>query len=205
MQYLKTQELAVLAVTKRAGWNTRGTSSGKISGYYWFRRWLRFEKLKIELRTSLIECLNDGLRRVGTKLGFSNQILVSGLPTLADIASAENELQNGLARDGFSTAACGLEFVVRGGADGRGDHQWQGVRGERLRFDDLAGLIDADSNLYGFRLGEQRLQDVWKTQRRRLFDFRRIVLDCRTGLLGGRRWICRCLCCLRIRRLRARR
>ena len=95
MQYLKTQELAVLAVTKRAGWNARGTSSGKISGYYWFRRWLRFEKLKIELRTSLIECLNDGLRRVGTKLGFSNQIVVSGLPTLADIASGENELQNG--------------------------------------------------------------------------------------------------------------
>jgi hypothetical protein len=95
MRYLKTQEMAVLAVTKRAGWNSRETSSGKITGYYWFRRWLRFEKLKIELRNSLVECLNDGLKRVGNELGFSNQIVVSNVPILADIASAEKELQSG--------------------------------------------------------------------------------------------------------------
>lgn len=96
MQYLKTQELAVLSATRRAGWNARRTSSGKITGYYWFRRWLRFERLKIELRNSLIECLNDGLRRAGSKLGFSNRVVISALPTLADIASAEDELRKGV-------------------------------------------------------------------------------------------------------------
>jgi hypothetical protein len=96
MQYLKTQELAVLSANKGAGWNARRTSSGKITGYYWFRRWLRFERLKIELRNSLVECLNDGLRRAGLKLGFSNRVVISALPMLADIASAEDELRNGV-------------------------------------------------------------------------------------------------------------
>jgi hypothetical protein len=95
LKYLKTQELAVLAVTKHAGWNSRGTSSGKITGYYWFRRWLRFEKLKIDLRNSLLECLNNGLKHVGSKLGFSNQIVVSGLPTLSDVTAAETDLRIG--------------------------------------------------------------------------------------------------------------
>jgi hypothetical protein len=102
-EYLKTQKLAVLAVTKRTGWNVRRLSSGEISGYYWFRRWLRFEKLKIQLRTSLVECLNDGLRRVGKVVGFSSRIVISGLPTLPDIAVAEDQLRKGLSNLGEIT------------------------------------------------------------------------------------------------------
>lgn len=94
-QFWRTKSLAVLAVTKRTGWNARGGSSGEISGYYWFKRWLRFQKLKIQLRESLVDCLNAGLSRVGAKLGFSSRIVTSGLPTLADVASADDQLRDG--------------------------------------------------------------------------------------------------------------
>jgi hypothetical protein len=95
IEFLRTQTLAVLSVTKRTGWNARRTSSGIITGYYWFRRWLRFERLKIELRNALIECLNDALGRVGKQLGFSAKITVSALPELSDVTTAEKQLQDG--------------------------------------------------------------------------------------------------------------
>lgn len=95
LDYLNTQQMAVLAATKRTGWNIRGLSSGKISGYYWFQRYLRFEKLKIQLRNELVNGLNDGLQRAGAKLGFSARIVVSDLPSESDVSAAECELDLG--------------------------------------------------------------------------------------------------------------
>jgi len=91
-QFFRTQTLAVLSITKRAGWNARRTSGGVITGYYWFRRWLRFERLKIQLRNSLIDCLNDALRLASEQLGFSARITVSGLPELNDVTAAVPEI-----------------------------------------------------------------------------------------------------------------
>jgi hypothetical protein len=91
----RSQLLALTEAGKLIGWNARGRCSEETLEYYGHYRQLLFEKFKIELRTSILGTLNEGLDKAGQKLGFSVQLEIEGLPTLKDIEAAQAHLAAG--------------------------------------------------------------------------------------------------------------
>jgi hypothetical protein len=86
---------AIAKLTREIGWNMRKYPHDGMLEYYWFHRFLLFEKFKIELREAIVTTLNDGLARIGKKLGMQGQIVIKGLPTLKDVAKAQEDLKTG--------------------------------------------------------------------------------------------------------------
>jgi hypothetical protein len=89
------RKLALAEAGKAIGWNARGLFTDDMLEYYSLKRHLSFEKFKIELRNSIVQALNEGLKRVGQHMGFEAQIRLHGLPTLSDVERAESELAAG--------------------------------------------------------------------------------------------------------------
>jgi hypothetical protein len=80
---------------KPIGWNARGSFNDCVLFYYWIHLMIRFERFKIELRDAMLNTLNDGIQRVGQKIGFNGKITIDGLPTLADVDAAIVNLKSG--------------------------------------------------------------------------------------------------------------
>jgi hypothetical protein len=91
----QVREQAIAKVTSKIGWNMRKYPHEGMLEYYWFHRFLLFEKLKIELRESILKTLNDGLNHVLDQLGMTGTIVIEGLPTLKDIIEAKHDLRTG--------------------------------------------------------------------------------------------------------------
>jgi hypothetical protein len=89
------RQVALAKVTKDFGWDARNSFEKEASEFYLIYRYLKFEKFKIELRSNILDTLNDGLELVGKQLGFNAKILVNGLPTLDDVQSAHDHLIKG--------------------------------------------------------------------------------------------------------------
>lgn len=89
------RKLALAEAGKAIGWNARGLFTDDMLEYYSLKRHLSFEKFKIELRNSIVQTLNEGLKRVGQHMGFEAQIRLHGIPTLSDVERAESELAAG--------------------------------------------------------------------------------------------------------------
>ena len=94
-------------VTEPIGWNVRGLFTDNRLEPYNVWRELRFLEFKIRLRDLIIDRLNQALRQVGGRLGFEATIELSGLPTLAEVEEAKDDLRTG--RRGLSELA---KFVV---------------------------------------------------------------------------------------------
>lgn len=93
--YFRARELAVAHATKDIGWNARNyTSKNKLEFYVWYRQ-LKFYRFQILIRDSVIETFNEGLARVGKRLGFEAKLSVNGLPTMADADNALEKLLGG--------------------------------------------------------------------------------------------------------------
>ncbi len=95
-----TGDLAVLEVSRSVGWNARREPCQEISEYYYFVRFLRFWRLRVELRDAIIRELNKELVRISNGLQFNNEIVIEGLPSITDIELFEKQMQS--ARCSFS-------------------------------------------------------------------------------------------------------
>jgi hypothetical protein len=91
----RSMKLALVEAVKPIGWNARGSFNDCVLSYYWIHLSLTFEKFKIQLREAMLTTLNSGLQRIGEKIGFKAQIKIDGLPTLADIDAANQNLNSG--------------------------------------------------------------------------------------------------------------
>jgi hypothetical protein len=91
----RSMNLALVEAVKPIGWNARGTFNDCVLSYYWIHLSLTFEKFKIQLREAMLTTLNSGLQRIGTKIGFKAHIEIEGLPTLADVNAANQNLNSG--------------------------------------------------------------------------------------------------------------
>jgi hypothetical protein len=87
--------LALVEAVKPIGWNARGTFNNCVLSYYWIRMSLTFEKFKIRLREAMLATLNRSLQRIGEKVGFKAEIKMEGLPTIADVDNASDQLASG--------------------------------------------------------------------------------------------------------------
>jgi hypothetical protein len=93
--YLRLEKLALAESTKLIGWNARNLLSDELLEYYFLRRQLLFEQFIIALRDSILSSLNKGLKRVGDRLGFSTQVSIEAVRTLADTQLALSQLEAG--------------------------------------------------------------------------------------------------------------
>jgi hypothetical protein len=91
----RSMNLALVEAVKPIGWNARGTFNNFVLSYYWIRMSLTFEKFKIRLREAMLATLNRSLQRIGEKVGFKAEIKMEGLPTIADVDNASNQLASG--------------------------------------------------------------------------------------------------------------
>jgi hypothetical protein len=91
--HLEKQALAEAG--KLIGWDARGLFREETLEYYDLHRALVFERFKVDLRTSLLEKVNEALALAGQKVGFSGQLRINGLPTRKEIEEAQAHLSAG--------------------------------------------------------------------------------------------------------------
>lgn len=93
--HILMHKVALAKATKPSGWNARWMFQDAALEYYLIHRNLTFERVKIELRDSILATLNEGIERAGQELGFTTKIVIGGLPTIADVRAANDHLQKG--------------------------------------------------------------------------------------------------------------
>lgn len=93
-KFYYSKNLLLAKSTKTIGWNARHSFENMLE-YYTLTRFLRFERLKIEIRDAILIKLNEVLKQAGKKMNFRCQLHLVGLLTLEDIDNAEKELQYG--------------------------------------------------------------------------------------------------------------
>jgi hypothetical protein len=94
-KYFHSRDQTVAMLTSQIGWNMRKYPHDGMLEYYWFHRRLKFELFKIRLRESLLGTLNDGIRRIGSKLNMKGKIVIEGVSTQADVVHAQEDLITG--------------------------------------------------------------------------------------------------------------
>jgi len=94
-KHFHSQKLALAEAGKAIGWNARGLFQEETLEFYSLRRQLLFEEFKIRFRNSMLESLNYGLKLAAKEMGFSAEIVIEGLPTLADVEEAMSNLESG--------------------------------------------------------------------------------------------------------------
>ncbi len=94
---IRFQDLAVAEVSREIGWDARSGLTGKETflEYYVVVRRLRFERFLARFRQSLLEQLNSYLSVIGEALGENGQLVITGMPTEADVDAAEDHLKRG--------------------------------------------------------------------------------------------------------------
>ena len=88
-------KLALIEAAKPVGWIARGLFNDEVLSYYWIKMRLDFESVAIRLRDSMLATPNQGLRRIGERMGFSAAIAVKGARTLKDVDEALHKLDSG--------------------------------------------------------------------------------------------------------------
>lgn len=87
--------LALAEAGRPIGFGSRGMFNKHVATPYWIRMRLLHERFLIELRQSLLDTLNEALKRIGSQMGFDCELKVNGLPTDRDIEIALNQLDSG--------------------------------------------------------------------------------------------------------------
>ena len=93
--HIHLQKQALAETGKLLGWNARELFREETLEFYDMYRALAFERFEIELRTILLEKVNGVLKLAGQKMGFSEQLQISGLPTLKEVEEAQAHLLAG--------------------------------------------------------------------------------------------------------------
>jgi hypothetical protein len=85
----------IAAATRPIGWTVRGLyTKHRLDPYVAWRN-LRFLAFKIRLRDTALGGVNQALALAGAHVGFNARVEVSGVPTLADVEVAIEELESG--------------------------------------------------------------------------------------------------------------
>jgi hypothetical protein len=92
-EWHKCHDIAVAQATMACGWNARNSFPKEVTEFYFVQRFLKFERFKLELRTSLLSQVNDLLQIVGKQLSFSGRIGMVGLPDNAQIDQSMQQLE----------------------------------------------------------------------------------------------------------------
>jgi hypothetical protein len=93
--HVYSRQLALAEAGKSIGWNARGLFNENMLEFYQLKRFLSFERFKIEFRASILATLNKGLLLAGKEMGFHAQINVQGVATISDVETANSELESG--------------------------------------------------------------------------------------------------------------
>lgn len=91
----RSMGLALAEAVREIGWTARGTFADKVTSYYSLRQNLRFKLFVLEVREALLAQLNLLLERIGTVLGWTAQLSVSGMTTRLVLEQALNQLASG--------------------------------------------------------------------------------------------------------------
>jgi len=94
---IRFKDLALAEVSRDLGWDMRTMFTGQETflEYYTIVRRLRFERFLARFRSNLVDGLNTYLASIGEAIGESGQLVLRGLPTEADIDTAEASLKRG--------------------------------------------------------------------------------------------------------------
>ena len=93
--HIHLEKQALAEAGKLIGWDARGLFREETLEFYDLHRALVFERFKIELRTTLLEKVNEALTLAGQQMGFSGQLQITGLPTLKEVEAAQAHLSTG--------------------------------------------------------------------------------------------------------------
>ena len=96
-EWRKWHNIAIAQATRPSGWNARNSFPEEVTEFYFVQRFLRFERFKLEIRESLVSQLNEMLGTVGSRLGFSAKIVISGLPDASQLDRSLQDLESGTA------------------------------------------------------------------------------------------------------------
>ena len=91
----RSMQLALAEAVRDIGWTARGSFNEKVFNYYWLRQELRFKLFELAVREALVAQLNTVLQRVGSALGWSAQLSLTGLPSRAELERALDQLASG--------------------------------------------------------------------------------------------------------------
>ena len=93
--YSLSRNIAVAKATQHIGWNARNYGIEYRFEHYVWHRQLIFYKFLCNLRESILRTLNEGLTRIGGRMGFSAELSFENLPTANDVETALEKLHNG--------------------------------------------------------------------------------------------------------------
>lgn len=93
-KHIHTQNMAIAKIGSSIGWIPPNISL-KFNEYYDTYQFLLFQEFKIKLRNTILMTLNDGLKVIGDKMGFSAQIKIEGLPSLESVQTMKKDLERG--------------------------------------------------------------------------------------------------------------
>jgi hypothetical protein len=92
----RAESEAVAEATRAFGWTARDLR--QYNGYHHAHRQLRFERFLCELRELLVGFANEIVVKGGRLVGVEASLTVNGLPGIADVEQAEEELASGTRR-----------------------------------------------------------------------------------------------------------
>ena len=82
-------------VSQPVGWNIRDLfPENQLEALQVWRR-IRFVEFKVRVRESILARLNDAIGLAGRTVGFEASVELEGLPTLADVKAAKDDLRSG--------------------------------------------------------------------------------------------------------------
>jgi hypothetical protein len=94
-KHQRSMNMALGEAMREIGWMGRGTLTNQITSYYYLRQDLRFRLFALELREALLMQLNALLRKVGAELGWSAEIVITGLPERGFLDQTLDALHSG--------------------------------------------------------------------------------------------------------------
>ena len=93
--YSLSRKIAIAKATQHIGWNARNYDTEHRFEHYVWHRQLIFYKFLCILRERILQTLNEGLTRIGSRMGFSAELSFENLPTANDVDTALQKLHNG--------------------------------------------------------------------------------------------------------------
>jgi len=90
-----SRNIAVAKATQQIGWNARNYGTEYRFEHYVWHRQLIFYKFLCNLREGILRTLNEGLTRVGERMGFRAELSFENLPSADDVDAALKKLHDG--------------------------------------------------------------------------------------------------------------
>jgi hypothetical protein len=94
-EHIRAEHLAIAAATRSVGWDANQNFYELFTEYYILHRRLIFQEFLITLREAILERLNSVIGTIAVLFGTGARLEVTGLPTIADVSRAKNELATG--------------------------------------------------------------------------------------------------------------